>query len=122
MGKWVADQVLDAALNIISAADRMVALAAQPLGYSQAWDGRLAETSMVSADFAVGPGAVSGRRVTIAGKAGVSVVAQGTANHIALLDTVAGRLLYVTTCPTQPLALGGSVSFDGWSVEIGAPI
>jgi hypothetical protein len=122
MGKWVADQVLDGALAVIAAADRMVALGAQPPTYAAAWENRLAEAPMVTADFVTGPGDASGRKIVIGGKTGANVVAAGTANHVALLDTATGRLLYVTTCPTQMLAPGGTVSFDGWSVEIGAPV
>lgn len=121
MGKWVADQVLDGALAIIAAADRAVALEAQPASFAAAWSGRLAETSMSLADFTVGPGDVSGRKVTVAAKSGAAVLTPGSATHVALLDTVGSRLLYVTTCPDQLLAMGGTVNFDSWTVEIGAP-
>lgn len=121
MGKWVADQVLDGALAIIAGADRAVALDAQPASFAGAWSARLAETSLSATDFVVGPGDASGRKITVAAKAGADVVAPGAANHVALLDTVGGRLLYVTTCPIQPLSMGGTVNFDSWSVEIGDP-
>lgn len=121
MGKWVADQVLDGALAVISGADRMVALAGQPANFAAAWTGRLAEAPMAGGDFGVSPGTASGRRVLVTGKAGVPVIAAATADHVALVDTVGSRLLYVTTCPPQLLAAGGTVNFDGWSVEIGAP-
>lgn len=122
MGKWVADQVLDGALAIIAAADRAVALDAQPATFASAWSARLAETPMAAADFTVGPGDGSGRKISVAAKAGADVLAPGAASHVALLDTVGSRLLYVTTCPTQPLAMGGTVNFEAWSVEIGAPV
>ncbi|MGL6042459.1 MAG: hypothetical protein ACRC1J_00905 [Sandaracinobacteroides sp.] len=121
MGKWVADQVLDGALQIISGADRMVALSGQPATFSAAWDGRLAEASVGASDFAVQPGVASGRRVLVSGKSAVAVRASATADHVALVDTTASRLLYVTTCPAQALVVGGTVNFDGWSVEIGSP-
>lgn len=121
MGKWVSGEVLDGALAVIAGADRMVALAGQPADYAAAWSGRLAEASVGPADFTLQPGAGSGRRVAIGGKAGVTVLAAGTADHVALLDSAAGRLLYVTTCPAQVLAAGGTVSFDPWTVEIGGP-
>ena len=47
--------------------------------------------------------------------------AWGARGNFALLDGTTGRLLYVTTCPAQALAVGGTVSIAGWSVEIGAP-
>lgn len=121
MGKWVAAEVLDGALAVIAGADRMVALAGQPADYAAAWDGRLAAATVTPADFVLQPGAGSGRRVAIGGKSGIAVIAAGTADHVALLDSVTARLLYVTTCPAQALAAGGTVSFDPWSVEIGSP-
>jgi hypothetical protein len=121
MGKWVADQVLDGALAVIAGADRAVALAAQPATYDIALAARLAETPLSTGDFVVGPGDVSGRKITVRAQVGANVLAPGAASHVALLDTVGGRLLYVTTCPSQPLAMGGTVNFESWSVEIGAP-
>jgi hypothetical protein len=121
MGKWVADQVLDGALAIIAAADRAVALASQPASFAAAWSGRLAEATLSGSDFIVGPGDSSGRKITVAAKGGANVLAAGAANHVALLDTIGNRLLYVTTCPPQALAPGGTADFESWSVEIGAP-
>jgi hypothetical protein len=74
-----------------------------------------------AADFVVGQGDGSGRKITILAKEGANVMAPGAASHVALLDTAGERLLYVTTCPSQPLAIGGTVNFESWSVEIGAP-
>lgn len=122
MGKWVASQVLDGALAVIAGADRMLAVIGQPTDYAGAWNGRLAEAALGAADFETSAGASSGRRLAVAGKLGIEVNAAGTADHVALVDSVAGRLLYVTTCPQQQLVLGGTVNFDGWTVEIGAPL
>lgn len=121
MGKWVANAVLDGALQVISGADRMVAVGGQPSDFSAAWNGRLAEVGLDGGDFSVGTGTISGRRVEIGAKTDVPVVADGVADHVALLDSAGGKLLYVTTCPVQSLTEGGTVSFDSWSVEIGAP-
>lgn len=121
MAKWVADQVLDGALTVLRGATHMVAVAGQPASFTAAWAGRLAEVPMAPADFVTGPGAISGRKVEVAAKPGVLVFAAGSADHVALVNQAASQLLYVTTCPAQALAAGGSVSFDGWSVEIAAP-
>ncbi len=122
MSKFASTDVLDGSLNIVRAATRMVAVSGQPTTYAQADSGRLAEGALVTADFAIGIGDISGRKVTIAAKSGLSVVAAGTADHVALLDGTTSRLLYVTTCPAQALALGGTVSIASWSVEVGAPV
>ena len=122
MGKFVHSDVLDGALNIVATATRMVALSGQPGSYAAADTGRLAEATLTGGDYALAAGDVSGRKVTIAAKAGLAVVAAGTADHVALLDPATSRLLYVTTCPSQALPSGGTVSFGAWSVEVGAPV
>lgn len=122
MGKWVASHVLDGALDVISGANCMLALAGQPTDYATAWGGRLAEAELVAGDFAKGAGIASGRRVQVAGKSAMPVRVAGIANHVALVNSATGQLLYVTTCPEQQLAAGGTVSFEGWSVEIGDPL
>ncbi|MFN3591373.1 MAG: hypothetical protein ACK4MX_10465 [Thermaurantiacus sp.] len=122
MGKWVANDVLDGAFGVIASATRMVAVNGQPASFMAAMAGRLAEADLVPADFALAPGDISGRKVSVLGKQNVSVTSAGVANHVALLDTVGSRLLYVTTCPEQALPAGGTVSFETWSIEIGDPV
>ena len=123
MGKAVHADVLDGALSVIRAnATRMVALTSQPADYAAANAGKLAEAVMASGDFTLAAGDVSGRKLAVAGKSGLTVSAAGTATHVALLDPGNARLLYVTTCPSQGLSLGGTVNIAGWDVEIGAPV
>ena len=122
MSKFASTAVLDGSLNIVGSATRMVALSGQPASYAAADAGRLAEAALAPGDFTLAVGDVSGRKVSIAAKSGLSVVTAGTADHVALLDTAGSRLLYVTTCPAQALVAGGQVSIAGWSVEIGAPV
>jgi hypothetical protein len=122
MAKFASNDVLDGSLNIVGAATRMVAVSGQPASYAAADSGRLAEAALAGGDFTLAAGLVSGRRVNIAAKSGLSVLAAGTADHVALLDGANSRLLYVTTCPAQALVAGGTVSIAGWSVEIGAPV
>jgi hypothetical protein len=122
MPKFASNDVLDAGLGVAGTATRMVALNGQPASFAAATAGRLTEASLTGGDFAIAAGDISGRKLTIAAKAGLAVIAAGTADHIALLDDVGARLLYVTTCPAQALVAGGTVSIAGWSIEIGAPV
>lgn len=122
MPKVASTDVLDGSLNIVRQANRLVALAAEPASFAAANTGKLAEATLASVDFTLAAGDVSGRKVTIAAKTGLSVLAAGTANHVALLDATTSRLLYVTTCPAQSLAAGGVVSIAPWSIEIAAPV
>jgi len=119
MGKYVNPAVLDGSLNLIATATRIVALSGQPADFVAADTGKLAEATLATGDFTLAAGDVSGRKVTIAAKSGLSVIAAGTADHIALLD--GSSLLYVTTCPSQALPAGGTVSIGTWAVEVNNP-
>lgn len=119
--KFSSNAVLDGALNVVRTATRMVALSGQPATYAAADAGRLVEAPLAAADYALAAGDVSGRKVTIAAKSGLAVVAAGTADHVALLDPATSTLLYVTTCPAQAVVAGSTVGIGSWSVEINAP-
>lgn len=121
MGKFIDPTALDATLNQIATATVMVATAGPPATYAAADAGKLAEAALVPADFTLAAGDVSGRKVTVAAKANVAVTAAGTADHISLLDPASSRLLYTTVCPAQALAVGGTVSFAAWAVEVADP-
>lgn len=122
MAKFASNFVLDGSLQVVSQATRLVALAGQPASYALANAGALAEAVLTGADFSISDGSVSGRKVAVAAKLGLPVLAAGTADHVALLDGVNERLLYVTTCPAQVLPAGGTVNIAGWDVEIGDPL
>lgn len=122
MGKSVHPDVLDGALGVIrNNATQMVVLGAAPASYATAVSGALASVSVAPTDFTLGAGLTSGRKASVAAKSNVSVSASGTGNHVALLDPVNSRLLYVTTCTAQALTSGGTVNVSGWSIEIADP-
>ena len=76
---------------------------------------------MAPGDFGIANGDVSGRKVVVAAKSGLPVVAAGTVDHVSLLDPSTSTLLYVTTCPAQAIVAGGTVSLASWQVEINQP-
>ena len=122
MSKFCSNAVFDAALTRITTATRMVALNGQPATYAAADAGRLSEAAVAPADFAIVNGDISGRKVTVAAKSGLAVIAAGTVDHVALLDPATTTLLYVTTCPAQAIVAGGTVNLGGWQVEINQPV
>ena len=122
MAKFASNDVLDAALAVVAGANRMLLLAGQPASYAAAQAGALAATAMAPADFTLAAGSGGGRELSVAARAGLVAQAAGTADHVALVDEVGQRLLYVTTCPAQPLAAGNSVTVASWQVSIGAPL
>lgn len=123
MAKSVHNDVLDGALNIIkNNANKRIACSAQPTTYTEAnATYALADVAVASGDFTIADGDTSGRKVTIATKNGVTVDANGTATHEALVDTATSRLLYVTTVPSQALSLGGTADMGFWKIEIADP-
>jgi hypothetical protein len=72
-------------------------------------------------DFTKSDGDVSGRKVRVAAKSGVSVTASGDANHIALVTVSGSVVRYVTTCTQQTLTSGNTVNFPAWDIEIADP-
>lgn len=123
MAKFASDGVLDAPLDkIIAEADRMIVCSGQPATYAAAVGANaLADVAVAGGDFTKANGDTSGRKVTIAAKAGVAVDTTGDADHVALVDDGASALLYVTTAPTQAVAGGGTVDIGSWAIEFRDP-
>jgi hypothetical protein len=102
---------------------RMAACSAEPANYAGISAVRLAEVTMAGGDFTKAVGDVSGRKVTVAAKSGVTISSSGTANHVVLHNNTA-ILGYVTTCDALVLTAGAgnTVNFPAWKVEIAAPV
>ncbi|RME65612.1 MAG: hypothetical protein D6782_05895 [Alphaproteobacteria bacterium] len=98
MAKTVHNDVLDAAFNVVkNSCDKITLLTGQPATFADANTGVLvlASITMAPADFTLADGDVSGRKLTVAEKAGTGS-ASGTAAVLAMLDTVGSRILYTT--------------------------
>jgi len=120
MAKSVHNDVLDAALNEIATATIMTACSAEPTTRTEAVTTyALADHVMSGGDFTNANGDTSGRKVTVAEQASVTVDTTGTATHIALCD--GSVLLYVTTCTSQALTSGNTVTFPAWDIELADP-
>ena len=123
MAKSVSNSVLDAALNYIkNNVDEMNACSAEPTTYTEAITTySLADVAMSGTDMTVGDGDASGRKVAVAEKTGVTVDADGTATHVALTYSGGTELVYVTTCTSQGLTSGNTMTFQTWDIEIADP-
>lgn len=124
MGKAQNDLMLDAALDYIkNNADLMILCSAQPTSYAEATATyALADVAMASGDFTHANGDTSGRKTTVAAKSSVTVDANGTGNHIALVKTGTSTLLYVNTPAVNKAVLTGDlVNFAAWKIEIADP-
>ena len=124
MTKVAPDAVMDAAFDYVDLADMMhvcSTLDSSPT-YAEITAASLASVAMTpNTDFTKADGDTSGRKCTVAAKNGVSITADGTASHIALV-TVSGTVVrYVTTCTNQVLTNGNTVNIPAWKIEIGDP-
>lgn len=133
MGKACHNDVLDAALEVVkdiagvSLAETLCE--GEPTSYDEATDDLcLAQVTLDGADVsspAIGSqdfNGRKGRKITIAAKASVATSAAGNGNHVALVDTAAERLLYVTPCPVEVVANPGTVDIAAWTIEFGPPV
>lgn len=124
MAKAVPDVVLDAALDEIATATRLVVCSAEPANYAGIAAVLLASVALTAGDgngdYVVANGDTSGRKLTVAQQADIAITASGTATHVALDDGVS--LQYVTTCTSQALTSGGTVTVPAWDIEIADPV
>lgn len=118
--KWANDSVMDAALDKVATAImlRVCSGASNPADRAAAVTATLASIAVDSGDFAKSDG-TSGRKITVAQQAGVSITGSGTQDATCICLDDGTNLLYVTTCTTQPLTNGGTVTVPSWTVQIG---
>lgn len=122
MARFAGRPVLDAGLDILAAADRLLVLAGQPADLAAALAAPLAEAVLLPAHFAKADAAGGGRQLAVAAQDGLVAMANGTADHVALVDGAGGRLLYVTTCPPQPVLAGAALNVAAWTVVASPPV
>lgn len=123
MGKAVHDDVLDAALDKIATCTRLVVCSAEPANFAGIAAVALADVTLTAGDgngdYVVGNGDTNGRKVRVQQQASVPIDSSGTATHIALDDGT--TLLAVTTCTSQGLTAGGTVTVPAFDAEFADP-
>lgn len=120
MAKWSSDSVLDALLDKVATGTILTVCSAQPTSRSEAVTTyALADVSLSGGDYTKADGDVSGRKVTIAQQDDIPVDNNGTATHVAVCD--GSNLLYVTTCTSQVLTAGNTVTVPNWDIEVADP-
>lgn len=125
--KWCCDAYLNAALSYLSSnAVALVVLsdlglsAGTDVAYSNLSGHILATVTIDSGDFTQNDGDTSGRKITVAEQASISITASGTAVMVALTNG-SDAVYYVTTCTSQALESGGTVTVPAWDIELRAP-
>lgn len=119
MAKNMTNAMIDGGLTKMGTCTRITVLSAEPASITDITiTYKLASTTLTSGDFTIADGDVSGRKSTVAQKTGVSITASGTATHVAIDD---GTDWIVTTCTSQALTSGGTVTIPAWKREIADP-
>lgn len=120
MAKWANDDVMDAALDVVATGTIITVCSAQPTTRIEAVTTyKIADVIVDSGDFSKANGDVSGRKLTVAQQTNVPVDSTDTATHIAICD--GSELLYVTTCTSQLLTSGNTVTLPAWDIEFSDP-
>ena len=126
MAKLVPDAQLDAMLLVlITATDQLDVCEDTPVDYSTATTkdtyslGPVAVTAGIGADWSAAAGDATGRKVTMAQQTGVTVDCTGSkdATHIAGTDGSA-VLYFVTTCTSQSVTDGNTMTINTFDIEI----
>lgn len=115
MSKKCEDYFFTQFFDAIALCTSMHACSAEPANHAGIAAVDLADVTMGGGDYTQANGDTSGRKVTMAAKASVTIDANGTANHVVLTDLTN---IYVTTCTDQALNTPGTVSFPAWDIEI----
>jgi hypothetical protein len=127
MAKLVHDNVLDAALQYLETnVDFLSVCEGAPTTYEHAHSNKGTATGKVLASSATptftGPADdTSGRKTAVDEEAAMTVDISGTADHVALCFTGSTLLLYVTTCTSQALTAGNTVTVPTWDISIADP-
>lgn len=129
--KWANDLIMDAALSYIKTngvkmyvCTTAISSASVPtyakISSTAALTGAISMASLAS--VALANGDTSGRKLTVPQKASVAVTASGTAARICLVNSAgSGSVVYVTTCTSQSLTSGNTVTVPSWDIEVRDP-
>lgn len=102
---------------------RISVCAGQPSSYTDAnsTTGNMrarSTTVLTSTNFTLADGDTSGRKITVDAQNGMTVIADGTADHVAWIGSSGSTLLLVTTCTTQGLTSGNTINVPAHDFEI----
>ena len=123
MAKYANDGLMDAGLGYLAECDLLAVCSAQPTTYAEATSTyKLADIALTAGagngDFTLANGDTSGRKLTIAQQANIDIDSSGTATHVALVKSGDTTLRLVTTCTSQVLTAGSTVTVPAFDDEI----
>jgi len=116
----ITDAMLDGGIDKIITATRMTIMATIPTVIGDITTTPIATVAYSGPDFTKANGDVSGRKVTIAAKSGISIGNSGTANYAVWDDLT--DWVYADISNPQALTSGGTVSINAHDHEFGDPV
>jgi len=121
MAKTVHNDVLDDALDRVATATRLDVCS--DAGTPTDLTNTLANVTLTAGDgngdYTIGEGDTNGRKIAVAEQADISITDTGTALHIVL--SLSGTILLTTTCTSQALTSGGTVTVPTFDYELADP-
>jgi len=73
------------------------------------------------ASVSLADGDTSGRKLSVPQKASIAVTGSGTAARVCLVNSSGSVVTYVTTCTSQALASGNTITIPTWDIEVRDP-
>lgn len=119
MGKAASNGFIDGGLDAIALSTVMHVCSAEPANFAGIAAVSLADKVIGPGDFTIADGDASGRKVTVSQQTDVPVDNTGTATHVVISD---GTDIYVTTCASQALTAGNTVTIPAYDIEIADPV
>lgn len=121
MGKSVHNDVLDDALDRVATATRLDVCSdvGTPIDLTNTLANITLTAGDGNGDYVIGAGDADGRKIAVAEQADISITDTGTALHIVL--SLGGTILLTTTCTSQALTAGGTVTVPTFDYELADP-
>lgn len=119
MAKFSPITTLDALLDKVATATRITVCSAQPATFADIATYALASATKASTDYTKTGAAGVARNLAVSQSSSLAIATSGDGSHVVLDDGTA--LTEVTTCATQTLTAGGTVSIPAWNVVAQQP-
>jgi hypothetical protein len=119
MAKAASDGFIDGGLTAIGTSTTLTVTSAQPANQAGIAAVALASVVTTAPDYVIANGDTSGRKTTVQQQTDISISATGTATHV-VVDN--GTDIFVTTCTSQALTSGGTVTVPAYDIEISDPV
>ena len=124
MAKFVADEIMDVALNMIAdIGDTLYACSDQPANWAAIAAISLGSVALTegdgNGDYVVGDGDVSGRKLTLTAQE-ITASDTGNVTHLVIADDVAEAIAAITTCSSFGVTNGNPfdvASYTIWEIR-----